>query len=267
MKILKLYSNTEEYYSIDMRLNKPKWTQHLTRFVNFAMKHRIKDISHNFENVCAIDMHVHTAYSHCCFDPIETTLLRAAEIGLSGICIMDHHTSEGYKKALELKEKFVSEGKMKEDFILIPGIEYSAKEGHVGGIFCNKDIYFKKYTAKECVDMIHDMGGLAVCVHPYRKKTGIKELSKELPFDAVEERAGSIFKKKYAELNYETAKNFDCAKLGSSDAHYWTFLGSSYTVFPKGTKTPDDIKRAVLNKETVAAETENIHIIRNFLGR
>lgn len=267
MKILKLYSNTEEYYDIKMRLNKPKWTQNLTHFVNFIMKHKIKDVSSDFGNVCAIDTHVHTAYSHCCFDPIEKTLLRAAEIGLSGICIMDHHTTEGYKKALELKEKFVAEGKMKEDFILIPGIEYSSKEGHIGGMFCEKDIYFKEYTAKETVQMIHDMGGLAICVHPYRKKTGIKDISKELDFDAVEERAGSIFKKKYAEKNYEITKDFTCAKLGSSDAHYWTFLGSSYTVFPKGTKSLDDIKNAILNRETIAKETENIHIIRNFLGR
>ena len=267
MKILKLYNNINEYYDIEMRLNKPKWTQYLTRFVNFIMRHKVKDISHNFSDVCAIDTHIHTAYSHCCFDPIETSLLRASQIGLSGICIMDHHTTEGYKKALELKDYFVGMGKMREDFIIIPGIEYSTKEGHIGGMFCTEDIYFKKYTAAECVDMIHNQGGLAVCVHPYRKKTGIKDLSLTLPFDAVEERAGSIFKKDLADKNYNITKNFNMAKFGSSDAHFWTFIGSCYTVFPKECKSPEDIRNAIINRQTSSAETENIHIIRKLLGR
>ena len=266
MQFFKLYHNIEEYYDIKRRINKPKWTQRTTNFVNFFMSLLLKDISNELKNVCAIDMHVHTAYSHCCFDPIEKTLIEANKRGLSGICIMDHHTTEGYKKALEIKPKLVEEGLLPTDFILIPGIEYSTSEGHVGGLFCEKDIYFKKYTAKEAVDQIHKMGGLAICVHPYRKKTGIKDISKTLPFDAVEEEAGSIFKKKYAKLNKEITKDFDYSKFGSSDAHFYSFLGSCYTVFPEGTKTLEDIKEAILNKKTIAKESQNIKIIRNILG-
>ena len=192
--------------------------------------------------------------------------MQASKIGLSGICIMDHHTTEGYKKALELKEKFVNEGKMKKDFILIPGIEYSTTDGHVGGMFCDKDIYFKKYNAKDTVKLIHDMGGLAICVHPYRKKTGIKNLSKSLPFDAVEECAGSIFNKNHAMLNADLTKDFNCAKLGSSDAHFYSFLSSCYTIFPKETKTLEDVKKAVLEQKTIGKETVNIKIIRKLLG-
>ena len=266
MQFFKLYHNVEEYYDIERRINKPKWTQRATNFVNFFMGLFLKDISEELKNVCAVDMHVHTAYSHCCFDPIEKTLIEAGKRGLSGICIMDHHTTEGYKKALEIKPKLVEEGLLPTDFILIPGIEYSTSEGHVGGLFCEKDIYFKKYTAKEAVDQIHKMGGLAICVHPYRKKTGIKDISKTLPFDAVEEEAGSIFKKKYAKLNKEITKDFDYSKFGSSDAHFYSFLGSCYTVFPEGTKTLEDIKEAILNKKTIAKESQNIKIIRNILG-
>ena len=251
MQFFKLYHNIEEYYDIDRRINKPQWTQNASKIVNFIKNIKRKDVSNELKKVCAIDTHVHTAYSHCAWDPIELTLEKAIETGLSGICIMDHHTTEGYKKACEIKEKWVSEGKMSEDFILIPGIEYSTKDGHVGGMFCDKDIYFKKYSAKEAVDMIHDMGGLAICVHPYRKKTGIKDLALELPFDAVETYAGSIFNKKYFELNIEKTKDLPIAHLGSSDAHFWTFLGTCYTVFPKETKTLEDIKNAILNKETI----------------
>ena len=114
--------------------------------------------------------------------------------------------------------------------------------------------------------MIHDMGGVAVCVHPYRKKTGIKDIFRDLPFDAVEERAGSVFSRKYASLNYEMTKDSPFAKLGSSDAHYWSFIGSCYTVFPKECKSAEDVREAIFRRETMAKESVNIKIIRKLLG-
>lgn len=265
MNLFKLYNNLDEYYDIQRRINKPKWTQIASKLFNTITTIVTKDISKDLKNYCAIDTHVHTEYSHCSFDSVEKILINASKKGLSGICIMDHHTIEGYKKALEVKQNLEKKGLISKDFIIIPGIEYTTPEGHIGAMFADKDIYFKSKSAKEVVDEIHNMGALAICVHPYRKKTGIKDLCKELPFDAVEYASGSIFNKEYAKMNLEETKNLPYAKLGASDAHFYSFLGSCWTEFPKGTKTLEDVKNAILNKKTIGHESENIHRIRKVM--
>lgn len=269
-KLFRLYNNIEEYYDINRRLNKPTWAKNYNSFVNFVAGIILKDISKELKGQISIDTHVHTNYSHCCFDTLERILIEANKIGLSGICIMDHHTLFGYKKALKIRESLIEQNKIREDFLIIPGIEYGTKDGHVGAMFVDEDIKFQKYSAKEAVDIIHDIGGIAVAVHPYRKKTGVKDLVFELAFDAIEAYSGSIAHREYAAKNLEAAysKNAEnMAKLGSSDSHFHTTLGTCYTVFPENTKTLEDVKNAITGKKTIAKESSNYEIEQKIFGK
>lgn len=78
-----------------------------------------------------VDMHTHTLYSDGLYSPMKLIDL-AIEKGLSGIAITDHDTVDALDEAYRY-------AKAKDDFILIPGIEfgceYEGKEVHLLGYF------------------------------------------------------------------------------------------------------------------------------------
>src|SRR5439155_11023032 len=68
--------------------------------------------------VPAIDLHVHTTFSDGTFEPAET-VRRAAELGLAGVGITDHDTTDGLPEAAQACATIGID--------LVPGIELSAE--------------------------------------------------------------------------------------------------------------------------------------------
>ncbi|MBF8982131.1 PHP domain-containing protein [Lutibacter sp. B2] len=89
-----------------------------------------------------IDMHVHTNLSDGIFLPSEIVDW-AVKLGLKGIAITDHDIVDGIELAFERAKKY-------EDFIVVPGIEFSTiykkKEVHILG-------YFIDYKNEEMLDI------------------------------------------------------------------------------------------------------------------
>jgi len=69
-----------------------------------------------------LDLHIHSQYS----EDASGTPLEIAKVlkkkGLNGMAITDHNTIEGGLSALKAASK---------DFVVIPGIEISTKDGHI----------------------------------------------------------------------------------------------------------------------------------------
>jgi len=103
------------------------------------------------------DPHVHTSHSGDCFCPVKEVIRIAKAKGLRGIAITDHNSIRGVEEALRLSGK---------NFLIIPGIEVSSKDGHILGLGISK-LVPRGLPAPETVALIRKQGGIAVAAHPF----------------------------------------------------------------------------------------------------
>lgn len=160
------------------------------------------------------DIHVHSKFSDGIASPKEI-IDYARKIGLSGIAITDHDTIEGSLDALKYATP---------DFIVVPGMEVSSKEGHILGLGITQNVP-KGLFAKETVDRIHALGGLAIAAHPYDSwRSGVGDLILSVDFDAVEVANGhTLYNKKDV---VSLCKKHGLTMVGGTDAHILAEVGS-----------------------------------------
>ncbi len=103
------------------------------------------------------DLHLHTQWSDG--DKLDRVLKQALALNLDAIAVTDHDEIDG---ALEAR-RLVHEKRLR--IAVIPGIEISSRDGHIGALFVQKKIP-KGLSAEETVDLIHQAGGIAVAHHP-----------------------------------------------------------------------------------------------------
>jgi predicted metal-dependent phosphoesterase TrpH len=99
----------------------------------------------------------------------------AKAAGLNGIAITDHNTIDGNAEGSKFSTK---------DFLVIPGIEISSKDGHILGLGVKK-LVPEKLSASETIRLIREQGGIAVAAHPFGFGGRIGSVRKA-KFDAVE---------------------------------------------------------------------------------
>jgi predicted metal-dependent phosphoesterase TrpH len=180
------------------------------------------------------DRHIHTHYSDG--DDLENVLGSAAAQRLDAIAITDHDEIEG---ALEAR-RLVHERRLR--FAVIPGVEVSSADGHIGALFVTKLIP-PDLSAAETVRLIHEAGGLAVAHHPFappliekllRVKLGCGSLVHTVAFDAIEcTNAVPGYGRKYniEALDELYKRQVRIGMTGSSDAHSAQFIGKGRTYF------------------------------------
>src|SRR3972149_8625567 len=96
-----------------------------------------------------VDLHVHTVYSRDSLITPEDLVFYARKRGLTAVAVTDHDRVDG---ALKIAKEA--------DFLIIPGIEVSSRNGHVLGLNVQESIP-KGLSVDETVDRIHAAGGLA----------------------------------------------------------------------------------------------------------
>jgi predicted metal-dependent phosphoesterase TrpH len=180
------------------------------------------------------DLHVHTQWSDG--DDLDKVLDVAVSLGLDAIAITDHDVIDG---AFEARRR-AHQRRLK--IAVVPGIEVSSKDGHIGGLFMMKTVP-EGLSAAETVDLIHKAGGIAVAHHPYtppiidklfKVTLGCRDLIKEVPFDAIEcTNAVPGYGSKYNMDAYASMRKNKVfiSMTGSSDAHYAGFVGKGRTFY------------------------------------
>ena len=182
----------------------------------------------------AADVHMHTHWSDG--DQLERVLEFALKAELDAIAITDHDEIGG---ALEAR-RIVHERRL--PIAIIPGVEVSSRDGHIGALFVTR-IIPKNLSAAETVRLIHEAGGIAVAHHPYtpeflNKLLNVRlncgDLIKTVPFDAVEcsnAAPGTGQKYNIAAIDEMRRNHINIAVTGGSDAHIAEFVGKARTYY------------------------------------
>ncbi|MGL6298527.1 MAG: PHP-associated domain-containing protein [Methanobacteriaceae archaeon] len=216
-----------------------------------------------------LDSHIHSCYSGDARGTPREILKQASKIGLNAIAIADHNTIMGSKIAKEDANDF--------DITVISSIEITTTMGHIIGFGVNEDIK-KGLSPYETVDIIHDLGGLAIIPHPFtRYRNGLftKINPNSIKFDAIE-----VLNSRYI-FGYSNFKAAKLAKkkgvpeLGASDSHFIDAIGSAYTEinteedFTGRKVTEDEIIEFIKDNKTRAkgTRTKNHLIAREVINK
>jgi len=158
------------------------------------------------------DLHVHTRYSWDGFCSIAEAVRTARARGLKGIAITDHDTIDGNLEAAKIGS---------DDFVIIPGVEVSSKDGHILGLGVSEPIP-RGLSATETVALIKEQGGLTIAAHPFGFGRRIGMVSKA-KFDAIE-----VFNSRTYlgnRLAYRFAERNGLPMVAGSDAHHPDEIG------------------------------------------
>ena len=189
------------------------------------------------------DLHVHTVHSHDGHCTLDQVVEVARSLGLDGVAITDHDSVGAFEEI----ERF-----RRGDFILIPGIEVSSKDGHIVGLGVRRLIP-KGLSAGETVRAIRDQGGIAVAAHPF--KWGIKSgLVRKAKFDAIEtlNSRTPFFGNPLAS---RFAKRYGFPVTAGSDAHFANEIGLASVGLNCGLETRSVLEEILRGGASVAGRT------------
>ncbi len=179
------------------------------------------------------DLHVHTVYSADSIITPKELVFYAKKRGLNAVAVTDHNKVEG---ALKIAKET--------DFLVIPGIEVSSRDGHIVGLNIHEAIP-RGLSADETVERIHQAGGIAIACHPFALFKGSIGKHVTAKFDAVETINSSSFPFRRASRKaHELAENFKLPKVAGTDAHYAPVIGFAYTVIDSELNT-ETITKAI----------------------
>lgn len=193
-----------------------------------------------------IDLHTHSFFSGDGVSTPEELIATAKARGLHGLALTDHNTCEGMDY-LARKGLMRPDGLPVDDFLVIPGIEVSTREGH---LLC-LGVTLPDMKGEPALDVcraIHERGGLAIPPHPYDYlRAGIREAVLEtLEVDAIEVyNAATTFQFcNRKALRYATLHGF--AATSGSDGHHENSMGAAYTILDAEAFTLEAVLRQIV---------------------
>jgi hypothetical protein len=189
-----------------------------------------------------LDLHIHSQYSEDATGSPKDIIKILQKKGLQGMAIADHNTVEGGLKALKVKPK---------EFIVIPGVEISTKDGHMLALNVTENIK-SHLSVEETVEKIIDAGGLPVVPHLFRNMSGIKK--EKLRNIRTKISAIEVFNScSLPQTNLKTAKiakEYGLGGTGGSDAHDPIYAGYAYTTVDNTDINIDSILSEINKKKT-----------------
>ena len=189
-----------------------------------------------------LDLHIHSQYSEDATGSPKDIIKILQKKGLQGMAIADHNTVEGGLKALKVKPK---------EFIVIPGVEISTKDGHMLALNVTENIK-RHRSVEETVEKIIDAGGLPVVPHLFRNMSGIKK--EKLRNIRTKISTIEVFNScSLPQTNLKTAKiakEYGLGGTGGSDAHDPIYAGYAYTTVDNTDINIDSILSEINKKKT-----------------
>ncbi len=170
----------------------------------------------------AIDLHMHTSWSHDCSIEVDDLLDHAETIGLGGIAVTDHNVFGG---ALEAVER--AEGR---DLVVIPGEEVKTKDqGEIIGLFLGEEIP-RGMSFEETITAIRDQGGLVYLPHPFDRMHAIADpatLHRHLAeIDVFEVFNARLLRESFNDEALRFARKYRLLQGAGSDAHVLQGVGT-----------------------------------------
>jgi predicted metal-dependent phosphoesterase TrpH len=164
------------------------------------------------------DLHVHTIYSQDSTITPKDLVFYAKKRGLNAVAVTDHNSLEGaFKIAKET------------DFLVIPGVEISSRDGHIVAINVG-ELIPRGLGADETVELIHRAGGVAIACHPFALFKGSLGKNVSAKFDAIEVINARAFPfRRSVKKAEEAAVKLGLSQVGGTDAHYGSQIGYGYT--------------------------------------
>lgn len=198
----------------------------------------------------SLDLHIHSKGSPDGRMSAAEIVSLARKAGLDGAAICDHD------------RLFVPDGSLDvpEDFLLIPGEEFSTPFGHLLGLFLTREIAWQRLPqsagerekiARFCwlCDEIHAQGGLCVLAHPFERDPDAERLSPILDcLDGIETWNGRANRKRPS-ANAEAAAFAaarDLPAFAGSDAHLPREIGGGRVRIRVETPEFEAVKAALL---------------------
>jgi predicted metal-dependent phosphoesterase TrpH len=189
-----------------------------------------------------LDLHVHSQYSEDAGGNPKEIIKFLKKKGINGMSITDHNTVKGSLEALKICPK---------DFIVIPGCEISALEGHVIGLNIKEKIS-PKQSIEITIEKIIDQGGIPIIPHLYRNMSGIKTKKLNLIVNKINaiEVFNSCSQPKTNLKMTKIAKKNNLGGTGGSDTHEPQYAGLGYTIIESNEKNIDSIISEINQKRT-----------------
>ncbi len=193
--------------------------------------------------ICEFDLHVHSDASRDGRMPLDEIVRIAKARGLSGVAVTDHDV------LLENPPQY-------EDFLVVPGCEFTTEHGHLLGLFLTEPISDRPFP--ELVEAIHAQGGLAVMAHPFEHRRTDERIAPVADLlDGVEVFNARAVRKipEANDLARAWARAHDLPGTRGSDAHLPRELGGATAKYDLPALTLDALKKAIC---TPGAMTEGI---------
>jgi predicted metal-dependent phosphoesterase TrpH/glycosyltransferase involved in cell wall biosynthesis len=170
----------------------------------------------------AVDLHLHTDWSHDCSIPAEELLEHAERIGLGGIAVTDHNVFGGALEAVELART--------RDLVVIPGEEVKTlDQGEVIGLFLQEEIP-RGLSFGETIAAIREQGGLVYLPHPFDRLHAIPDpatLHAHLAeIDVLEVFNARLLRDSFNDEALRFARKYRLLHGAGSDAHVLQGVGT-----------------------------------------
>jgi predicted metal-dependent phosphoesterase TrpH len=196
------------------------------------------------------DLHIHTRESDG-LATVQQVLEYVAKRGqLDVIAITDHDRLEASLWAYSQRDYY--------SFDIIPGVEVTAIEGHVLGLWVTQPIP-KRLSVAETTAAIHEQGGIAILAHPGEVTIAGRHLWRylqrpevllEWEIDALEAfNAGTVTPGNNI-LARRICHQLPLPVVGNSDAHTLGGIGCGRSRFPG--RTAADFRIALAQRQTAA---------------
>ena len=172
----------------------------------------------------------------------------ARERGLHGIAITDHGACGAYEYCLS-QGLATRDGRAVDGFLVVPGVEIYAREGHV---LCIGTLLEERWNGKELADIVRETakrGGVAIPAHPFdrwRKGAGkkgldsVEELAAIETFNPASSRGANAKARRYAQER-------GIAAIAGSDAHHASAVGVCWTEFELDELSVGNVVAAIVN--------------------
>ena len=170
----------------------------------------------------AVDLHMHTDWSHDCSIAAEDLLDQAAGIGLGGIAVTDHNAFGGALEAIELARR--------RHLVVIPGEEVKTDgQGEVIGLFLDEEIP-RGMSFADTIAAIREQEGLVYLPHPFDRMHAIPDpatLHRHLAeIDVFEVFNARLLRDSFNDEALRFARKYRLLQGAGSDAHVLQGVGT-----------------------------------------